>query len=340
MTIVAETESPKRIESIDIAKGIAIICVILGHLGIPEINRIVYTFHIPIFYFIAGYFVSDKKNVSSFIKDKARTLLQPYYVLCLIMIVLATLDGALVGSATLYFQAWTYAALYASGDTYTSPFYIRAIGAIWFLWALFWGSLLLRISLNYKSVIRIGFIIGIFICGYFSRTLFWFPLSIQAGACAALFMYIGWLLRQIKDNATIFSHETRIFGTVCAFTAWMFFIRDFQSFWLVHCDVGRGAIDIFNSFCACASVIIISCLIANYTDKLHKTLAYLGRYSLLVLGMHIIELNLFPWQKLVSGQPFLAQLAIIITGKLTLDLLGAWSLSKSHYIRRIFGYSH
>lgn len=47
----------KRIVSIDIARGIAILCIILGHLGIRQINRIVFTFHVPIFFFITGYFI-------------------------------------------------------------------------------------------------------------------------------------------------------------------------------------------------------------------------------------------------------------------------------------------
>ena len=45
-----------RIRFIDTARGIAIICIILGHLGSASINRVVYTFHIPLFFLITGYF--------------------------------------------------------------------------------------------------------------------------------------------------------------------------------------------------------------------------------------------------------------------------------------------
>ena len=38
----------QRKSFIDIAKGIAIISIILGHLGVYQINRVVYTFHVPI----------------------------------------------------------------------------------------------------------------------------------------------------------------------------------------------------------------------------------------------------------------------------------------------------
>ena len=42
----------KRVQYIDIARGIAILCIILGHQGISDVNRVVFTFHVPIFYFI------------------------------------------------------------------------------------------------------------------------------------------------------------------------------------------------------------------------------------------------------------------------------------------------
>ena len=41
-------EIKQRKSFIDIAKGIAIISIILGHLGVYQINRVVYTFHVPI----------------------------------------------------------------------------------------------------------------------------------------------------------------------------------------------------------------------------------------------------------------------------------------------------
>ena len=42
-----------RLRFVDIAKGISIICIILGHLGIHNITRVVFTFHVPIFFLIA-----------------------------------------------------------------------------------------------------------------------------------------------------------------------------------------------------------------------------------------------------------------------------------------------
>ena len=334
----AEESSSKRIDYIDIAKGIAIISIILGHLSVASINRVVYTFHVPIFYFITGYFINDKKSVSVFIKDRAKKLLIPYYISCVIMIILATIEGALAGDALLYLQAWTYAALYASGDTYTEPFYIRAIGAIWFLWALFWGSVFFRITLKYKSEVRAGTIALLFLLGYFSRSLFWFPLSIQAGACAALFIYMGYLLRESQLKINELPKEVKLFGMGFAFATWICFIKDYQPFCLVHCGVGRGIVDIFGCMCACACVMIISYIIDRKTKYLGKFLAYIGYISLLVLCVHIVELNLFPWLRFVYAVSPQHPLLVAIIGKLVINILVSWKLSKNDYIRKLFGF--
>ncbi len=68
-----------RVRYLDIARGICMISIVLGHLGNSSINRIVFTYHIPIFYLIAGYF-SKKESIPDYLKHKAKTVLVPYYI--------------------------------------------------------------------------------------------------------------------------------------------------------------------------------------------------------------------------------------------------------------------
>ena len=53
-----------RIELIDIAKAITIILVILGHttgnLETPMYRRLIYSFHMPLFFFLAGMSIKPK----------------------------------------------------------------------------------------------------------------------------------------------------------------------------------------------------------------------------------------------------------------------------------------
>ena len=332
-----------RLLYVDIAKGIAMICIILGHLGNSSINRVVFTFHVPIFFFITGYFINSNRDLKEFIKNKARTLLIPYFITCLVIVIIGTLEGVILGDAASALKKWSYAALYGAGDSYTEPFYIPGIGAIWFLLATFWGSILLRLSLKFNKYIRIFFINAVFLAGYFSRNIFWFPLSIQAGACSTLFMYMGYLLHSMKWKIGELPKEVKSFGIVFAAVTWLYFIKDFQSFWLVHCDIGRGIVDIFGCVCACIIVMLISEFIEINMKAIGNFLAYFGKYSLLILCVHLVELNLFPWWQIANcfveiGMPECLQLPMIISGKLIADFGCVYILSKISFVKKVFGF--
>ena len=334
--------SSDRLRYIDIAKGLAMICIILGHLGIPEINRVVYTFHVPIFYFITGFFVSDRRSVADFTKNKSRTLLVPYFVTCGVMVLIGIIIGYTDGDAAAAAKKWVFAALYGAGDSYTEPFYIPGIGAIWFLWATFFGSIFLRISLNMNKAVRIGFIIGLFVFGYFSREIFWFPLSIQAGACAAFFMYLGYLLKGAKEHLSNIPAEIKVIAAIIGAFVWIEFMADFKSFWLVHNDIGRGVIDIVGCICACAIVMLISWFIDRKTGFFAGILSFFGKYSLFILCVHIVELRFFPWKQITGaliahGMPQGMEMVIIIAGKLAMDLLLTLLLSKIPAVRKLYG---
>lgn len=67
--------SENRLQYVDIAKGIGMICIILGHLSESNINRIVFTFHVPIFFLITGYFINSNSSIRNFVKNKVKTLI-------------------------------------------------------------------------------------------------------------------------------------------------------------------------------------------------------------------------------------------------------------------------
>ncbi len=75
----------KRILWIDVARGIAILLVVLGHcigdLNDPG-NRFILAFHMPLFFFISGMCISEKViPLKEYLMKKIRTLLMPQFVL-------------------------------------------------------------------------------------------------------------------------------------------------------------------------------------------------------------------------------------------------------------------
>ena len=111
----------------------------------------------------------------------------------------------------------------------------------------------------------------------------------------------------------------------------------------MHCDSGRGIVDVFGSMCACVVVIYISKMVEIKFRIAGKFLAFFGRYSLLVLCVHIIELDLFPWWMItgrfegmgISGS---GQLWFVIAGKLVADLGFAYIISRVPIVKKVFGY--
>lgn len=146
----------QRIRFFDIAKGIAILAVILGHSAIETnlfaphrtaqvVLSICFSFHMPLFFILSGYFMHPERRFR-WMKE-AKQLLFTYVVTALCVLVgvtcMATLDHE---SRAIALRQWGMAAIYGSGDISNLTLWrvdLR-IGAIWFLLALFWARLLLH----------------------------------------------------------------------------------------------------------------------------------------------------------------------------------------------------
>ena len=336
----------ERTGYVDIAKGVAILCIIIGHLDSFTIRRVVFTFHVPIFYLITGFYISAKRTRAAFFRRKLRTLIVPYAVTCCVSVAGAAAINALrtggAGTGRVALD-WLCAALYGAGNSYTEPFSVKGIGAIWFLWATFWGACALRVLLDMKDRYRPLAVLGILLACCWSKKLCWLPLSIQACGPALLYMYIGWLFRQAREPLRRVSAECRTALVLGALVVWVSFMVDFQSFSLAHCDLGRGAVDIFGSLCGCAVVLLAARAVEVHCPVPAKCLAYLGRYSLLTLCAHIVELDIFPWDILKGavaslGAPYVVYQIALVLGKLGWSVAVTILLSRWEPARRLFGY--
>lgn len=72
----------ERIRWIDMAKGIGILLVMIGHLHLPYVTAWIYTFHIPLFFILSGcVFRSFEINFKSFLIKKIKSIVVPYFCL-------------------------------------------------------------------------------------------------------------------------------------------------------------------------------------------------------------------------------------------------------------------
>ncbi|MBN1075618.1 hypothetical protein DVV91_14840 [Clostridium botulinum] len=69
----------KRIDWIDIYKGILMICVLMGHIWSGKITTFMYVFHMSAFFFISGYLEKlEDKSLFELIQVKFKSLIIPY----------------------------------------------------------------------------------------------------------------------------------------------------------------------------------------------------------------------------------------------------------------------
>ena len=86
----------KRIPEIDIAKGILIIFVILGHSPIADwLASGIGSFHMAAFFCLSGFTYNYKGNIHEFVLKKTKALLLPYLRFSVILLLLATIKHIL-----------------------------------------------------------------------------------------------------------------------------------------------------------------------------------------------------------------------------------------------------
>src|SRR3990172_4816421 len=73
---------PKRIDYIDVAKGIGIVMVVMGHndfaLISPFAHKLIYSFHMPMFFFMCGMFFKPDMPFWAFIQHRFDKVLKPF----------------------------------------------------------------------------------------------------------------------------------------------------------------------------------------------------------------------------------------------------------------------
>lgn len=301
-------QNKARIEEFDIAKGISILCVILGHLGIYNVNRIVFTFHMPIFFLISGYFISTKNSFEEFLKKKFRGIIWPYgftcFLICLLSIPISYYEHQDIWNNLFI---WICGSFYGAGlpdvpiifNNY-SPF----IGALWFLPALFWGTLITRkiidISPYFSSTENnnISFLIFsvIFYVGWKTAETIWLPFDIQAGMTSSLFIFIGYLAKKYHVFSYKIPQEWILF--LLFISIWN--MKYFNGLWFVKNYFGNGLFDVIAALSTSFLIMKICQYIKLNFRIISSVFKWYGKNSIIVLAFHIIELDLFPWNILIA----------------------------------------
>lgn len=206
----------KRLTYLDMAKGVGIFLVILGHIEYirEDTLRWISSFHMPLFFFIGGILTYVKRNeeqpLFSALAAKARGTLLPYAAFSFILLTMNTLGFFLdPGSLTVSQLQRQYA------DVFTG----YGIHILWFLPAYFIaGALFLLLNRSFRPVLRNTSILVLAAAAYGITVIFRLdryasmdlPLSgfvcmnllitVLRGVLALPFLLMGWYLGALENS--------------------------------------------------------------------------------------------------------------------------------------------
>ena len=272
--------------ALDIAKGIGILLVIVGHTaGMKHIcQELIYSFHMPLFFIIAGYLYHRQDIKTLFVKSAKRLLLPWIVALCLQALLCLLLGNKL--------EAWGYvqSVLFPDGTRDDNMLWagIHSSGAVWFLPALFWCRIIYAMieqRMGSRSIyVTIPSTIAAVLMGRFVLNL---PFAIQMGCSALVFYEIGY--RAKCYNAL--EKKMPLWSMLLFVPVWIFYERyvTFEMFWYQY--EWTYSIDVI---VACAVTYILVKLCSKTTNVINKTqggvFAYLGRNSIYILCTHTLML--------------------------------------------------
>ena len=144
-----------RIVWIDQIKGFAMILMVWGHLLPPiVIKKLIYSFHMPLFFFFSGYLRKERNFVDA-INVKTKTLLFPYFVIAIISFPLGFLKDTAFEINTPLFERFLQVFMIKGSVGWNTP--------IWFLLVLYMLEITYAffVKININPIIIILFSIPI-----------------------------------------------------------------------------------------------------------------------------------------------------------------------------------
>lgn len=310
-----------RNSEIDIAKGILIYFVVLGHI-LPDselIHKYIYWFHMPAFFIISGLFIKNQFELKSEVKKKIRRLLIPYFLFSLILgtwaregNVVKQIVGTIIG---------------ANGNitTFTFPYYFLMV---LFLSSCYFYVLRKYVHKNLGVVISFNYI-GIHLINYFvpSNIMSWIPWNLDMAFYATSYLYLGNRFKGVIVN--------NVGGQFSLFLIIVLYFLDYAGFINYQYDFKQHAwwifFDVLIPFMALQTIFCISKYI-NKVSLLTVFISYAGKGSLAILLMH----PLFIWFNNIVCVNDISNCFLALINVLEC-LIVYWAVQRSRLTRLVFG---
>lgn len=319
--------SNERVGYIDIAKGIGILLVALAHADVslfsPYLHRWIYSFHMPLFFFLSGFFFNPYTSFSTTLKKRFNAILKPYLV-TILLIYIVSLSFTTMRFGTVF--ARIVKSLYGTG------YYIDWV-QLWFLPSLFVTSLFAylfyhAVFIHIKNrAIRWLILLGVLaVAIYFLDTFYPFsisllgkqyelyglPFSLDLVLLSGFFYILGNETRQVTPEKA-FENPWVLVGTgglLILLTLLFDYRVDFNTRLYESFPINT-----MEAILGILFTLSVSKQIDLRTTRLASVLNYIGQASLFILIFH------------VPIQEFWAPKILFVTGQQAFSILSAFVIS-------------
>ena len=267
-----------RFDWVDIAKGIAIILMVVGHSSIPvSFSRYIWSFHMPLFFVISGFlYDADKyKNLLFLIKRRMQTLIVPYVFFSII---------AFIGMYPLELATWEE--LYKGWNGY----------ALWFIPVLFITEILFnrlylilrRFNCNIYYTLEMVILVLLTV-GYILSQLNIHLVFKQEVVLFALFFYgTGFIFKQLLQKISL-----SITFTLLSLFLQMVIVQFMPGIDMASNRFGCFIPNIMLALWGTINIILIAKNISVWKDNImKKTLIWAGKNTLIIMGLSQV-VNMF-----------------------------------------------
>jgi fucose 4-O-acetylase-like acetyltransferase len=290
-----------RMRWIDWSRGLAIIGVLFGHAphdgSITErgLGIWIYSFHIPLFFFISGY-CHNQKDIKyyQYIKNKAMYLLVPIWVWNIIISGLSSIvSGKFDSIGSLLLKRFIGNFIELRGSVFDTSF--------WFISCLFLVQILTFFIINkvIKSIWHYLIIISFVIINYILHIVYGkiLPWHMDIIGLAWLFYYTGYISQ--KNNIISKLAEIKILP-FCCFLVNIFTTTINYMILKIHTDMYLQKIDnLLLYFIMSFSGIMFICILMFHLDKTKnktlnfKALNFIGTNTFLLYILHKFLFSIF-----------------------------------------------
>lgn len=188
------SQNKNRIDWIDMAKGYGMLAVIIAHICSGPLHIWIYTFHMPLFFFLSGYVFNNNSGFVDFLKKKAKALLLPYFSLGIPMIVFRTVLRLYQGKFSVD----------STVELIKDVIIQKRQWTLWYIACLFFLNIFFYIVTKFvKSNVLRGAIVTILACvGLLYYKVGGLPLPWNIDVCftAIPFFFVGYIFKQFKHK--------------------------------------------------------------------------------------------------------------------------------------------